>query len=199
MRRQMRANKANGAVHDLHADGRASLVSHHPQKTRRSGRRYTSERSIARTHHVGHALAERLANEHAQKNADKDLVLDQHVARFLPFTRAHAIAHRSWRGGLRRSIPSPARRRLASGSVPPEPRSLPSDPPFPRDPRRICRPAIEKPCKTPTVGFPDTEPVSQILMFSSIFFPFTFQVPNQNFRSRRVVYSGSLHMNAPTF
>lgn len=47
------------------------------------------------------------------------------------------------------------------------------------------------------MGLPVTEPVSQILMFSSIFLPFTFQVPNQNFRSRRVVYSGSLCVMIP--
>lgn len=47
---------------------------------------------------------------------------------------------------------------------------------------------------TATIGLPVTEPVSQMLMFSSIFFPFTFHVPSHTFRSRTVVNSGSLRV-----
>ena len=85
MRGQMRANEANRAVHQLHADRSASLVSHHAQKTRRGGRGCNSKRTNALTHHVRHTISKRFANEHAQENTDKDLVLDQHVARLLPF------------------------------------------------------------------------------------------------------------------
>lgn len=42
------------------------------------------------------------------------------------------------------------------------------------------------------VGFPVTDPVNHMLMFSSIFFPLTFHVPSHNFKSLKVVYSGSL-------
>ena len=34
---EMGANEADGAVHEFHADGGASLVSHHSQETRGSG------------------------------------------------------------------------------------------------------------------------------------------------------------------
>ena len=34
-----------------------------------------------------------------------------------------------------------------------------------------------------------------MLMFSSIFFPFTFHVPSHNLSSRKVVYSDSLHVS----
>ena len=42
------------------------------------------------------------------------------------------------------------------------------------------------------MGLPVTDPVSQMLMFSSIFLPFTFHVPSHSFKSRIVVNSGSL-------
>lgn len=48
------------------------------------------------------------------------------------------------------------------------------------------------------MGLPVTDPVSQMLMFSSIFLPFTFHVPSHSFKSRIVVNSGSLQRHFMT-
>lgn len=47
------------------------------------------------------------------------------------------------------------------------------------------------------MGLPVTDPVIQMLMFSSIFLPLTFHVPSHIFKSRIVVNSGSLRHYLP--
>ena len=85
MSRQMRADEAHSAVHQLHANRSAALVSHHAQETRGCCGGCPSPPDPTPTHHLLHTTSQRLADKHAQKHAHQDLMLHQHVGGFLPF------------------------------------------------------------------------------------------------------------------
>ena len=91
-------------------------------------------------------------------------------------------------------ISFPAKHQHAFGFVPQGRLWLLSSPPSLPVREHTCQPGFETRPNL-TVGFPVTEPVNHMLIFSSILLPFTFQVPSQSFKSRIVVYSGSLPVN----